>query len=157
MDAGFFFMRYHYTLGIDRKSSPIGFLIVGAAGLAMLAASISGVIIHKRIFRDFFTFRPWASRQRAWMDAHNLLSVLPLQFHMMMAYTGLVLIYYAYIPAGVATLNGGDVKAYQAAAAQSRYIDVDTPAGSPRATVALMPMVARAERAWGGGAAVNIY
>ena len=157
MDAGFFFMRYHYTLGIDRKSSPIGFLIVGAAGLAMLAASISGVIIHKRIFRDFFIFRPWASRQRAWMDAHNLLSVLPLPFHMMMAYTGLVLIYYAYIPAGVATLNGGDVKAYQTAAAQSRYIDVETPAGSPQATVAQMPLVARAERAWGGGAAVNIY
>lgn len=157
MDAGFFFMRYHYTLGIDRKSSQLGFLIVGAAGLAMLVASISGVIIHKRIFRDFFVFRPGGSRQRAWMDAHNVFSVLPLPFHMMMAYTGLVLIYYAYIPAGVAMLNGGDTKAYQREAAQSRYIDVETPPGPPRRTVDLMPLVARAERAWGGGPAVNIY
>jgi uncharacterized iron-regulated membrane protein len=157
MDAGFFFMRYHYTLGIDRKSSQLGFLIVGAAGLAMLAASISGVIIHKRIFRDFFTFRPRASRQRAWMDAHNVLSVLPLPFHVMMAYTGLVLIYYAYIPAGVAMLNGGDVKAYQSAAAQSVYIDKNTPPGPVRRTVELMPLVARAEKAWGGGPSVNIY
>ncbi|WP_395336310.1 PepSY-associated TM helix domain-containing protein [Novosphingobium sp. BL-8H] len=157
MDAGFFFMRYHYTLGIDRKSSQLGFLIVGAAGLAMLVASISGVIIHKRIFRDFFTFRPRASRQRAWMDAHNVLSVLPLPFHVMMAYTGLVLIYYAYIPAGIAMLNGGDVKAYQSAAAQSLYVDLDTPPGQPQPTVDLMPLVTRAEQAWGGGPAVNVY
>lgn len=72
MDAGFFFMRYHYTLGINRADSQLGFLIVGAAGLAMLVACISGIIIHKRIFRDFFTYRPNASRQRAWLDMHNV-------------------------------------------------------------------------------------
>jgi uncharacterized iron-regulated membrane protein len=157
MDAGFFFMRYHYTLGISRSDSPVGFLIVGAAGLAMLAACISGIIIHKRIFRDFFTFRPHASRQRAWMDMHNVLSVLPLPFHMMMAYTGLVLVYYAYIPAGVAMLYAGDSKAYQRDAAMSVYTDVQTAPGAPRMTTDLMPLVKRAESAWGGGPAVNIY
>jgi uncharacterized iron-regulated membrane protein len=157
MDAGFFFMRYHYTLGINRSSSQIGFFIVGAAGLAMLAACVSGIIIHKRIFRDFFVFRPRSSRQRAWMDIHNVLSVLPLPFHMMMAYTGLVLIYYAYIPAGVAMLHQGDMKAYQREAAQSLYVDISTPAGPSQPTTALMPLVDRAERAWGGGPAVNIY
>lgn len=157
MDAGFFFMRYHYTLGINRATSQIGFFIVGAAGLAMLAACISGIIIHKRIFRDFFVFRPRSSRQRAWMDMHNVLSVLPLPFHMMMAYTGLVLIYYAYIPAGIALLHQGDTKAYQREAAQSQYVDVTTQPGRPQPTVALMPLVARAEKAWQGGPAVNIY
>ncbi|MFT3964290.1 MAG: PepSY-associated TM helix domain-containing protein [Sphingobium sp.] len=157
MDAGFFFMRYHYTLGVDRTTSPIGFLAVGAAGLAMLAASVSGIIIHKRIFRDFFIFRPASSQQRAWMDAHNILSVLPLPFHMMMAFTGLILIYYAYIPAGVNMLYAGDAKAYQRDAAQSLYVDVKTAPGLPSRTVDLPPLVERAERAWGGGPAVNIY
>jgi uncharacterized iron-regulated membrane protein len=157
MDAGFFFMRYHYTLGINRASNQIGFFIVGAAGLAMLVACVSGIIIHKRIFRDFFVFRPRSSRQRAWMDIHNVLSVLPLPFHMMMAYTGLVLIYYAYIPAGVAMLHQGDMKTYQRDAAQSLYVDVATQPGRPQPTTALMPLVSRAERAWGGGPAVNIY
>lgn len=157
MDAGFFFMRYHYTLGINRADSMIGFLTVGAAGLAMLAASISGIIIHKRIFRDFFLFRPRGSRQRAWMDAHNVLSVLPLPFHLMMAYTGLILLYYAYLPVGVNMLYGGDTKTYQRDAALSIYTEVTTPPGTSQRTVPLYPLLEQAEKAWGGGPAVNIY
>lgn len=88
---------------------------------------------------------------------HNILSVLPLPFHMMMAYTGLVLVYYAYIPAGVAMLYAGDSKVYQRDAAMSVYTDVQTAPGPPRRTTNLMPLVKRAESAWGGGPAVNIY
>lgn len=157
MDAGFFFMRYHYTLGISRSDSQLGFLIVGAAGLAMLAAIISGIIIHKRIFRDFFVFRPRKSKQRAWMDAHNVLSVLPLPFHAMMAYTGLIILYYAYIPAAVDLLHAGDLKSYQRDAAMAEYVDVPTPPGPSSQTIELMPLVAQAEREWGGEPAVNIY
>ncbi|RYE70759.1 MAG: PepSY domain-containing protein, partial [Oxalobacteraceae bacterium] len=157
MDAGAFYLRYHYTLGISRSDSLIGFLIVGAAGLAMMAAIVSGIIIHKRIFRDFFNFRPHGSRQRAWMDAHNVLSVLPLPFHAMMAFTGLVILYYAYIPAGVDMLNNGDTSAYQRDSAMSEYIDVDTPPGVSGATVDLLPLVRRAQLEWGGAPALNIY
>jgi uncharacterized iron-regulated membrane protein len=156
-DGGLFFLAYHATLGINRHINPTGHLIVGAAGLAMLVACISGIVIHKRIFRDFFVFRPRAARQRAWMDTHNMLSVLPLPFHMMMAYTGLVLLYYAYIPAGVTMLYAGDTDAYLRAASQAEYREPQTAPGNFRPTVSLSPLVDRAEKAWGGGPAVNIY
>jgi hypothetical protein len=39
----------------------------------------------------------------------------------------------------------------------SVYTDVQTAPGAPRMTTDLMPLVKRAESAWGGGPAVNIY
>ncbi|MNT84204.1 hypothetical protein D3C72_2241880 [compost metagenome] len=41
----------------------------------MLVAIVSGVITHKKIFTDFFTFR-WGKGQRSCLDAHAALSVL---------------------------------------------------------------------------------
>ena len=59
-------------------------------GLAVtFVAIISGVITHRRIFADFFTFRTRRG-QRSWLDAHNAVAVLALPFHLMITYTGLV-------------------------------------------------------------------
>ena len=46
----------------------------------MLIAIVSGVITHKKIFIDFFTFR-WGKGQRSWLDAHNASGVLLLPFY----------------------------------------------------------------------------
>ena len=35
----------------------IGLWLVGLAGMAMMVLCVSGVIIHRKIFTDFFTFR----------------------------------------------------------------------------------------------------
>ena len=67
----------------------------------MLVAIISGVITHKKIFADFFTFRPKKGGQRAWMDGHNALSVLGLPFHLMITFSGLVLFMGMLMPAGI--------------------------------------------------------
>lgn len=103
-DSGKFFIRFHYAFNLDRAKNPIGFFIIGAAAIVMLVGCVSGIVIHKRLFKDFFTFRPHSSPQRAWLDGHNLISVLPLPFHIMITYTGLVLLCWQYMPAAVHAL-----------------------------------------------------
>ncbi|MCJ2012359.1 PepSY-associated TM helix domain-containing protein [Methylobacterium sp. J-076] len=84
--GGDFLYRFHFELALP---SQWGRWIVGACAMVLLIALVSGIVTHRRIFADFFTFRPNRSRQRAWLDAHNLFGVLPLPFHLMITYTGL--------------------------------------------------------------------
>ena len=95
--GGEFFFTLHYNL----QAGTVGMYIVGLAGMFMLVALISGVIIHRRIFKDFFTLRPDANGQRAWLDAHNLFGVLGLPFHLLLAYTGVAIFVASYMPAAV--------------------------------------------------------
>lgn len=106
--GGDFFYGFHFQLSLP---SHIGRWIVGVASMAMLIAIVSGVIIHRRIFKDFFTFRP-GKGQRSWLDAHNTLSVLALPFHTLITYTGLVTLMFMYIPWGVELLYGPDRAAF---------------------------------------------
>jgi len=88
-NASSFFYRFHYQLhGVTRTQ---GRLIVGIATIFMFVAIISGIITHKKIFTDFFTFRP-KKGQRSWLDAHNATAVLALPFHIMITFSGLLLI-----------------------------------------------------------------
>ncbi|WP_122317171.1 PepSY domain-containing protein [Pseudomonas cichorii] len=104
--GGFFFL-FHFTLNLPRN---IGIWIVGLAAMAMLAALISGIVIHKKFFKEFFTFRP-AKGQRSWLDGHNATAVLVLPFHLMITYTGLVIFYMIYMPAALDALFDGDREA----------------------------------------------
>lgn len=111
--GGTFFFTLHYNL----HAGDIGMYLVGLAGMFMLVALVTGVIIHKRIFRDFFTFRPGASSHRAWLDGHNVSGVLGLPFYFLIAYSGVAIFMLQYMPAGVATAYHGDVlKAFEEAA-----------------------------------------
>lgn len=107
--GGSFFFRFHYTLNMPRN---IGLWVVGFAAMAMLVAIISGIVIHKKIFKDFFTFRP-AKGQRSWLDGHNASAVLLLPFHVMITYTGLVIFFLVYMPAAIDALYDGDRQAMQ--------------------------------------------
>ncbi|MEN0106900.1 MAG: PepSY domain-containing protein, partial [Pseudomonas sp.] len=73
-------------------------------------ALVSGIIIHRRIFKDFFTLRPDANGQRAWLDAHNLFGVVGLPFHLLIAYTGLAIFVSFYMPAGLMVGYKGDIE-----------------------------------------------
>jgi hypothetical protein len=57
--------------------------------LFMLVAIITGIIIHKKIFKDFFTFRK-GQKQRSWLDMHNIFAVFTLPFQLMITYSGLL-------------------------------------------------------------------
>jgi uncharacterized iron-regulated membrane protein len=106
--GGNFFFILHYNL----QAGAPGVYLVGLAGMLMLLALISGVIIHRRMFKDFFVFRPQAGGQRAWLDGHNLTGVLGLPFHLMIAYTGVIIMMSTYMTAGVKIGYHGDLAAY---------------------------------------------
>lgn len=103
--GGDFLYRFHFELfGIPTL---IGRIIVGIASMLMLMALISGIITHKKIFVDFFTFRP-KKGQRSWLDFHNLSSVIALPFFLMITYTGLAIFFYIYMPWGMKATYGAD-------------------------------------------------
>lgn len=86
---------------------------VGVATMFMLVALITGVIVHKKIFTDFFTFRP-GKGQRSWLDAHNVTSVISLPFQLMITYSGLIFMMYTYMPLVVAAYYGPGADKLQA-------------------------------------------
>ncbi len=91
-----FFYPMHYSLNLRWKN--LGYWTVGLAGFVMLVALVSGVIIHRRIFREFFTFRPQKQTQRSALDLHNLTGVVALPFHFFFAFSGLVIFASIYFP-----------------------------------------------------------
>lgn len=91
-----FFYPMHYHLHLDWMD--LGYWLVGLAALTMLVALVTGVIIHRKIFREFFTFRPRKQMQRSALDLHNLTGVVALPFHFFFAFTGLVIFAGIYLP-----------------------------------------------------------
>lgn len=93
-----FFYVFHFQL----HYLPViwGRILAGVCAMFMLIAIVTGVIVHKKIFVDFFTFR-WGKGQRSWLDAHNILSVFGLPFHLMITYTGLITLMALYVPWGI--------------------------------------------------------
>ncbi len=81
--------RMHYVLHYMPTS--LAHWITSTAAMLMLVGLISGVVIHRRIFKDFFSFRR-RKPDRSWLDLHNLAGVLPLPFHLMITYSGLILL-----------------------------------------------------------------
>lgn len=91
-------LRMHYALHYIPSDTAI--LIVGVCTMLMLIALVTGVIAHKKILQDFFTYRP-AKNLRSWLDAHNVVSIAALPFFLMITYSGLIFFLYTYMPLGV--------------------------------------------------------
>lgn len=138
------FYRFHFQLQLPH---PWGRWLAGLAAISMLSAIISGVITHKRIFVDFFTLR-WGKGQRSWLDAHNVSAVVALPYHAVMTYTGLITLVAMYMP-WPAAANYARPAEFNAEAF-GREAEGEA-AGRPAPLAAIGPMVAAAERQWGGG------
>jgi uncharacterized iron-regulated membrane protein len=109
--GGSFLYRFHFELYAMPRLW--GRWIVGIATALMLVAIISGVITHKKIFSEFFTFRP-RKGQRSWLDAHNATAVLALPFHFVITFSGLLLLMFMLMPWGLDTAYDGNRQAYAA-------------------------------------------
>jgi uncharacterized iron-regulated membrane protein len=87
--------KMHYELHYLPDS--VSDWLIGICSMFMLVAIISGVITHKKIFADFFTFRP-GKGQRSWLDLHAVLAVLTLPFFLMITYSGLIFFVFTLFP-----------------------------------------------------------
>lgn len=106
--GGWGLYRMHYALHYIPYD--IAIMLVGICTMLMLMAVITGVITHKKIFSDFFTFRPGKGK-RSWLDAHAAISVLCLPFFLMITYTGLMFFMFSYMPAARDAIYGsGDAQ-----------------------------------------------
>ena len=142
--GGDFFYRFHFEL---ETAFPWGRWLASIAGMFMLVAIISGIITHKKIFADFFTFRPGKGGQRAWMDGHNALSVLGLPFHLMITFSGLVLFMVMLMPAGIKAVYDNP-RQYTDDVFKS--FKVTPPLNQPAPLVRIAPLVEQAQQQWQG-------
>ncbi|OAN66751.1 peptidase [Sphingomonas sp. TDK1] len=141
--GGEFFYRLHFEL---QMPFPWGRLLASLAAMVLLLGLITGIIAHRRIFADFFTFRP-AKGQRSWLDGHNALGVLALPFHVMISFTGLLTLATLNMPWAISANYGKDV-ATMFQAFQPGVIDRPA-AGKPAPLAPLAPMLREAERRLG--------
>ncbi len=149
--GGEFFFRLHFQL---HYMSPLwGRWIVSFCAMMMLVAIISGVITHRRIFADFFTFRP-RKGQRSWLDAHAAVATLALPYHMMITFTGLVTLMVMLMPWGVQVAYQGDTRAFNAEAF-GRSV-AGPPAGQAAPLVPVDRLLVEASHLWGGAQAARV-
>ena len=140
--GGNFFYRMHFDL--HYMSVIWARIIVGIASMMMLIAIIAGVIVHKKIFTDFFTFR-WGKGQRSWLDAHNAFSVLPLPFHIMITFTGIITLVYLYMPwAGKVS----DIDTQQLFEEIYSYRAADATELQPEPMIDISPILAKTQTDW---------
>ncbi|MET0264940.1 MAG: PepSY-associated TM helix domain-containing protein [Duganella sp.] len=139
-----FFYPLHYSLTFDWKN--VGYWIVGFSALIMLVGLVTGVVMHRKIFRELFTFRPKKSTQRSMLDLHNLTGVVALPFHFFFAFTGLIIFAGIYFPIGHTQLE-----ALHDQHEKHEALETGLPhdrAGIPGKLASVDAMVAEAQRRW---------
>jgi uncharacterized iron-regulated membrane protein len=150
--------KMHYQLAYLPYDKAILFIMV--CTLVMFAAMVTGIIVHKNIFKDFFTFRT-GKGQRSWLDGHNLLSVTALPFHLIVTYSGFLFFTYQFMPSVPNLLyadtgrGSAGLQFYQGVypypqPALPRAVHVATP------LAALAPMLDTVERQWGRDVATAV-
>lgn len=144
--GGEFFYRLHFDL--HYMPAIWARWIIGFCAMFMLVAIITGIVTHRRIFSDFFTFRP-KKGQRSWLDAHNATAVLALPYHLMITYTGLVTLMLMYMPFGPQVTYKGDSQAFTAEVFPASGPRDPKASGIPAPLVPIAPLIAQAQARWG--------
>ena len=124
----------------------VAYWIVGLCSLLMLVGLVSGVVIHRKLFREFFTLRLFR-RGRSWLDLHNLSSLMAFPFQIMIVYTGLIFFALTFMQPIVSARYGDDISTYH----HEAFPDDETQPRSGEAadTVALAPLLAKTQRETG--------
>jgi uncharacterized iron-regulated membrane protein len=86
-DLAHFIYDLHYTLAIPE----VGIYLMGVVSVIYLLALITGVILYlPGLTKDLFALRVGKNLKRLWQDAHNVIGVLSLPFHIIFAVTGAI-------------------------------------------------------------------
>lgn len=97
--------------------NPWGLLLTGVLGLSMLVAAISGLLIHRHLFKDIFTLRRKAGPLLVNRDRHSVAGTWSLPFAFILAFTGSFFSFFGTIGVPVVAMAafGGNVEALQEA------------------------------------------
>jgi uncharacterized iron-regulated membrane protein len=140
-----FFYPLHYSLHLEWKL--IGFWIVALAALTMLAALVTGLVMHRKVLAELFTFRPRKHTRRSLLDLHNLTGVVALPFHFFFAFTGLVIFaQFYYLPVSQ-TLLRPLAQAHEVAEAAATGLPHER-AGVAASLASVDAMALEAQRRW---------
>lgn len=80
-----FFVQLHVQLYLP---NPWGLILTGILGLMMMAAVVSGVLIHRHVIRDLFLAERPGGRLAGVRDRHALSSTWSIPFAFLLAFTG---------------------------------------------------------------------
>ena len=133
--GGDFFFKLHYTL--YPMPSKIGGTIVAIAALILLISLITGLITHKKIIKEFFVFRSFKG-QRTLLDLHHITGVVTFPFYLIMAFTGLLMLFYLVLPWGLSQQYGksGISQLYS----ELQFIELAKPKPSESVTANIQPI-----------------
>jgi uncharacterized iron-regulated membrane protein len=137
-----FLYPFHYMLHVK-----LGYWIVGVAAMAMLALCVSGVVIHRKIFTDFFTFRVDRQPRRLVLDLHNVTGVLGLPFHFVISLSGVIIFYAVYFPGTIHFAYHGEPREF---AGEAYGVYQRAKVGNPGELASLDAMTTQARRLWHG-------
>jgi uncharacterized iron-regulated membrane protein len=89
-DEGFMYVMF--KLHVDLFAGLPGTLFLGAMGLLLVAAIVSGVVLYAPFMRkvDFGTVRRDRSTRIKWLDMHNLLGIVTLVWMFVVGATGII-------------------------------------------------------------------
>ncbi|MEO0463237.1 MAG: PepSY-associated TM helix domain-containing protein [Pseudomonadota bacterium] len=139
-----FFYPFHYSLHISPLG--IGYWIVGFCAMAMLVLIVSGIFIHRKIVKDFFTFRPKKALRRSSLDLHNMSSLVALPLHVLFPLTGLMIFFSIYLPWSSNVVFAGDEEARVEAAFAIPAVEASGRPGPPSVDIARI--VSEVENRW---------
>ncbi|WCE06159.1 PepSY-associated TM helix domain-containing protein [Pseudoxanthomonas sp. JBR18] len=84
-----FLYDLHFTAGLPRT---LGTYLFGVVSILYGLALVSGVVIYAPVMlKDLFALRAGRNIKRLWQDAHNVIGMLSLPFHVVFAWSGAVL------------------------------------------------------------------
>ncbi|HWV16356.1 MAG TPA: PepSY-associated TM helix domain-containing protein [Cellvibrio sp.] len=95
----------HRTAGIPGTlgGEYIGVYIMGIAGIMYFLALVSGlVLLLPTLVKDFLALRPGKNRKRFWLDAHNVIGIASLPYHIVISLTVIVFAFHDFFYDGLA-------------------------------------------------------
>jgi uncharacterized iron-regulated membrane protein len=84
----------HRVVGLPFDNDPSRWLMGVIAGLYALALFSGVVVLLPSLVKDFFALRVGRNLKRMWLDAHNVVGIVSLPFHLVMALTAVTFAYH---------------------------------------------------------------
>lgn len=149
-EGGDYFFQFHYAFHYLPQF--LGLLVVGMASLGLMVALTTGLIIHRRIFAEFFTFRP-GQGVRSRLDAHTTFSVLALPFHLMITYSGVAILMFFFMPWAMFANYSNPLPYFEMIISRTHTAPAS---GHTAPLVSVNTVLSAAEVVWKGGRAERI-